>query len=562
MWNLLFLTMKFHTTIRSFSREDTTFLKGAAILLIVLHNYYRWVIPVTGENEFWFDTLSISKSWIFLRSNPLEIFHVFFNFLGHYGVQAFIVISAYGLTLSYQKSHPRYGRFILHRFDKLYPSLILAGIAYIIVILFTSGNLIGMNTLKDLGIQFTLFGNLFPGKAMTISGPWWFYSFIFQFYLVFPLLMWIHRKTGWMGLAGLVILGYLFTILLYNPMNQASLNPYFTFMGHLPELCLGIFLASRDKVKLPWWAILLAIAVLVGGNIYSWIWPFANLAAAVLLVVSIQGLAGMKSRIKGFYSLITAIGGISMYLFAVHGFLRSPFLGLANTLESSVTTLVIGILFVAVASGVAYLLMNTEAAVRGWISSARSSNRSMCRLLTLVILVAGGFSLLFAMEFSRQGKVKQSQEVTLFEGLQDFEAPIPGRWDLLSDSIVKAGAKSLVLDNDRSFSPGFTVYFDSISLEGLYALSADAWLFTSDPATSIHLVMEIWDRQSDTRIVWESEYLKPGTFKTGEWFQITFNYEIPAVFRHPDFYLKVYAWKPSPGTWFMDDLSLTLKARR
>ncbi|MBE0646166.1 MAG: acyltransferase [Bacteroidales bacterium] len=553
--------MKFHFTIRSFSREETTFLKGIAILLIVLHNYYRWVVPVTGENEFWFNALSIYRSWIFLRSNPLEFFHVFFNFLGHYGVQAFIVISAYGLTLSYQKSHPAYGKFVLHRFNRLYPSLILAGISFVVVTLFATGNLIGMNTLKDLGIQFTLFGNLFPGKAMTITGPWWFYSFIFQFYLIFPLLMWIHRKTGGIGLIGLVIAGYLFTILLYQPMNQASLNPYFTFMGHLPELCLGIFLASRDNVKLPWWAFLLALVVLVGGNIYRWLWPFANLAAAVILVVSIQGLIRVKDRMKGFYALISAIGAISMYLFAVHGFLRSPFLGLANSFGNSIASMLIGMLFVAVACGIALLLMHTEAAARGWIASPGKRKQAVSRLVFLVILVVGGFALLFSRDYRKQAETTRLSEVMAFEGLQDFEEPIPGRWDLLSDSIVKSGGKSLTLDNTKAFSPGFIVYLDSINLEGVYELESSAWLYTSDPATSLHLVMEIWDIPSGIQVEWQSEYIKPGSYPTGSWFSRTFRYNIPSEFLRPNYYIKVYAWKPTEGTWYMDDLTMRIKAK-
>jgi len=42
---------------------------------------------------------------------------------------------------------------------------------------------------KDIGLQLTLLANFVPGKAMSACGPWWFYSFIFQFYLVFPLMI-------------------------------------------------------------------------------------------------------------------------------------------------------------------------------------------------------------------------------------------------------------------------------------------------------------------------------------------------------------------------------------
>jgi len=554
--------MKSHFTIRSFSREETTFLKGVAILLIAFHNYYRWIIPVTGENEFWFSPLAINKSWILLRSNPLELFHVFFNFLGHYGVQAFIVISAYGLTLSYEKSRPAYGKYIVHRFDKLYPSLILAGFVFIIFTLFTSGNLIGMNTLKDLGIQFTLFANLVPGKAMTITGPWWFYSFIFQFYLVFPLMIWIQRRTGWMGLLGMVIAGYLFTILLYHPMQQADLNPYMTFMGHLPELCLGIFLASRDRVRIPWWLFLLALVVLVGGNIYRWLWPFANLSVALLLMLSIQGMIRIKTRIKGFYTLVSAVGGISMYLFAVHGILRFPFFNLANALGNSITSLIIGILFIVVASGVAVVMKHTESDLRKWAVVQGSRQRTAFRLLLIILLVVGGFSLLFVRDYRRQIASEQLKEVMAFEGVRDFEKPLPGRYDLLTDTIAYQGLQSLVLDNDRAFSSGFVVDFDSIDLTGVYELETTVWLRTPDPSTSLHLVMELVDKPTGTQVEWQSEYIRPGTYPTFEWFQRKFIYPIPSEFRRPNYFVKIYAWKPSPGTWFLDDMTLKIKAMK
>lgn len=554
--------MKFHFIIRSFTREETSFLKGIAILLIVLHNYYRWVIPTIGENEFWFNALAFNRSWIFLRTNPLELFHVFFNFLGHYGVQAFIVISAYGLTLSFRKSRPAYGMFVLHRFDKLYPSLILAGIGFIIATLFNTGKLTGMNTLKDLGIQFTLFANLVPGKAMTISGPWWFYSFIFQFYLAFPLLMWIHRKSGWIGLAGLVIAGYLFTIFLYQPMKQADLNPYFTFMGHLPELCLGIFLASRDKVKLPWWGFLLALATLAGGNIYQWLWPFANLAAAVILVVTISGLIGIRTRMKGFYSLVSSIGAISMYLFAVHGYLRSPFYDLANILGNSISAIVIGILFVTVACGAAFLVMQTELAARRWISAPGDRKISVARFLVLLLLVAGGFALLFFRYFRQEGDPAKMVEVSAFKGSHDFEKPLTGRSDLFSDTVAYSGGRSLVLENIQSFSPGFVVDFDSLNLEGVYAVESSAWFYTNDAGSTIHLVMDITDKPTGTRVEWQSEFIRPGSYPPGKWFRRTLSYNIPEEFCHPNYLMKVYVWKPSEGKWYMDDLTMKIKARK
>jgi peptidoglycan/LPS O-acetylase OafA/YrhL len=108
-------------TLHSFSKDDSNFIKGIAILIIALHNYFRAVYPTTGENEFWFSNFFIQKFLVIVGSNPLEFVKAFFNFFGHYGVQAFIFISAYGLTISYKKKNPPYQKFIIYRFNKVYP---------------------------------------------------------------------------------------------------------------------------------------------------------------------------------------------------------------------------------------------------------------------------------------------------------------------------------------------------------------------------------------------------------------------------------------------------------
>jgi len=549
-------------TLTSFSREDTNFLKGIAILLIMLHNYFRWINPITGENEFGFSALSIMKSWIFIRANPLEIFHVFFNFLGHYGVQAFIFISAYGLTRSFQTNRPGYGKFILHRFDKLYPSLILGAIVFLIFYLIQEGKLIDKALLADLGIQLTLFGNLVPGKAMAISGPWWFYSFIFQFYLIFPLLYRINRRTGWIGLLGLAIAGYLLTWFLFEPMARVQLNPYMNFTGHLPEISLGIFLAGREKVKLPWWLFLTALVMFAGGNVWKWLWPFANLGVTLVLIVVVQGLIRIKGRMKNLASLISWIGIISMYLFACHGFMRSRFVNLANALESPVVSFLIAILFVAVASGVAYLMMQTEISARGWIVSPARKAARTGRFSLLVLLVMGLFTLLFVQSFRSQGKNQGKQEATAFSATHDFEKSIPGRYDIYSDSMVCSGSKSLVLSPSHTFSPGFIVDFDSIDLSGVYELNSSAMIRTAYPDGKLHLVMEISDKLTGKQIEWQSAYVNSGKYTPGKWFLLTYTFKIPAVYLMSDYRIKVYLWNPGNRDWYADDLKLVLKTRR
>ena len=557
----LFLGMKWSVTINQFSREESRFIKGIAILMIVLHNYYRWVHPITGENEFHFDPDFILRSWIFLRTNPLEIFHVFFNFLGHYGVQAFIVISAYGLTRSWLKNQPSYPRYILHRFDKLYPSLVFAGGVFILYTLIATGSLISTAQWEDLGIQLTLFANLVPGKAMAISGPWWFYSFIFGFYLVFPLMFFLARKSFWMGLLPMVIAGYLFAILLYRPMTSVELNPYMLFLGHMPELCLGLFLALRPQIRLPFWALLLAAFLFVGGNIWSWLWPFANLGVAVLFIAGIQALARKREHFRGLYRLIAGVGTISMYLFACHGFMRSPFINLANALQGPVASLVIGIVFVLFASGIASLMLQTETAVRRWIAEPSMPLRKAGRLVLLVGLVGLAFGFLFFKDYRVMASIPdEGEEIAVYQSEHGFESPIEGRWDLFSETQVFEGNRSLVLNGEHAYSPSLGTDFGTFDLTGIVAYEAEAKLYSTDQNGSIHLVTEVIDKSTGTRLEWLSEFIKPGTYESDQWFDIGFRMHIPAHFRHRNFLFKTYLWVPDGSSWTADRLQVRVMA--
>ncbi len=38
--------------IKTLDKQDTFLIKGIAILSILLHNFFHWIAPFTGENEF------------------------------------------------------------------------------------------------------------------------------------------------------------------------------------------------------------------------------------------------------------------------------------------------------------------------------------------------------------------------------------------------------------------------------------------------------------------------------------------------------------------------------
>ena len=551
-------------TIQGINKEETNFLKGIAILLIAFHNYFRWITPITGENEFSFSSLNAIRSIIFVRSYPLEFFHVFFNFLGHYGVQAFIVISAYGLTLSYRNTQPRYGKFILHRIDKLYPSFLLAAVFFFVFQIIFTGSLITFQTLGDLGIQLSLFSNFIPGKALALCGPWWFYSFIFQFYLAFPLIIWFYSKAGTKALLGLMIIGYLFSWLMYSPMITIGLNPLTMFLGHMPEFCFGILLAVKKEIRIPFWVLIIAFLLFLGGNYFPFLWPFANLGVSVLLIVGILALSKVKEKIKFIYKLVSFIGVISMYIFACHGFLRTPFLNLANTLNSSISSFIIGLIFITFATGVAFLIMILEKQIRESLNENRSRKLKYGKFLILTgsIFVGFGFLLNNANKISVSAN-QPKKEVTAYSVSNNFENSDNTQNGQYSETIFYHGKRSFKMSPPQTFSPDLQIDLGKVgNLDGIYEAEASTMLFTTDSLSSGNLVFEIYDLSSGKRIEWQSTYLDKGKFTLGKWFPCEFRYPLSKAYLSSDFKVKTYLWTTGKGVYYADDLKLELKARR
>ena len=75
--------------------HDTAILKCLAITAIVFHNFFHFVSPAR-ENEFTFDPVRFR---LFLEAvrQPSLATQAVFSFFGHFGVQIFIFLSAYGL---------------------------------------------------------------------------------------------------------------------------------------------------------------------------------------------------------------------------------------------------------------------------------------------------------------------------------------------------------------------------------------------------------------------------------------------------------------------------------
>ncbi len=335
---------------KQLSIEDSSFYKGIGMLLITFHNFFHWVKPGTSENEFGFHASRIVDLWGNLLHSPSDFINLMFSYFGHYGVQIFIFLSGYGLMMAYHKRKIGWTSFVFKRLTKLYPALIISIVILILIRIFQTNELPNHTILNLYLLKLSFLSNFFPRMGLSVNGPWWFYSMIIQLYFVFPFLLWVYKKTKQLGLWLIVLFSYAAIVLFYDSFLVVDLNIYSLFIGHLPEFILGMIMAMHPPKKSSYFLLPLAIIVFALGNFYKSFWYFSFLPLSFILMMGLQPLQKQVKKAKGIYRFILFFGEVSMYTFAIHGFLRAPFVDIANNLNSSTYTVLIAIVFVIIST--------------------------------------------------------------------------------------------------------------------------------------------------------------------------------------------------------------------
>ncbi len=319
--------------IASFSIAQTEILKGVGILIIVLHNFFHNLTPDIRENQFAFHADIFPRFYLTLLDNPFELFRATFSYFGHFGVQIFIFFSAYGLTRKYLDKHIQLGSFLTRRIGKIYASFVICVAVYILLgiakeLLITNEQVLYWDSLLW---KILLISNFIPDQAMMPVGPWWFMPFIFQVYLCYPLLLGMFKKYGDTFLI-IISLASILAKLFLNPyLIKNGLNINFMIFGHLPVLCLGIYFASQDRIRLSYSILALSLAIFILGNFNQSIWGLGDLTFTIL-ALGISMLVINKHPNLPFLTVSLAFyGGISLHLFMVNGFLRSLFHNFAES---------------------------------------------------------------------------------------------------------------------------------------------------------------------------------------------------------------------------------------
>lgn len=294
-----------------------------------------------------------------LGDKPGEFVNILFSYFGHYGVQLFILVSGFGLTMSMMNRPQGWGVFMLNRLKKLYPLLLTGVVFFFFGTIVMEGRWLSAYELKELGYKLIFIHTLLPDSGLSLNGPWWFFGLIFQLYLLFPLLFHCMKKWRWQTFTVVCVFSYGLIFLFREALN---LHHGAILMqnapGHLPEFCLGMLLAFHKDRKIHWAWLVIAVVLFVWGNFAPGLYPFTFLSLCVIAVFVMNKLKGKTIKVKGspikfHHSILNYLGGISMTLFAVHGFFRVPVLKLANTMTGAWGHLASGLLFFLLVWGIA-----------------------------------------------------------------------------------------------------------------------------------------------------------------------------------------------------------------
>jgi peptidoglycan/LPS O-acetylase OafA/YrhL len=357
---------------RHLGRDETDLYKGVGILLIVLHNYFHWVRPSTGENEFNFSRRRTVALLDGLWQQPLESINLLFDYFGHYGVQVFVVLSAYGLARAYPKPAAGWLRYMARRLAKIYPAFLLAVLAHLLFVV-TLWNEHLAWFFKVYALKLSGLSAFVPHMQFSLVGPWWFFSFIVQFYAVFPLLRRVDQRFGTRGLVAVGAGGLAVTTAANPYLLPNGLNLYLTVIGHLPVLCLGLYLARTGLQVIDRRAGLAAGVILALALGLDAAWLFAPIAVTILFLLGLPRLLGLLRRWPPALRFVSYCGAISLPLFAIHGMMRTPFTQFANQQANWLATLLIAAAFLAAALAAAQVLSTVESAGRRWLARARSA---------------------------------------------------------------------------------------------------------------------------------------------------------------------------------------------
>ena len=354
------------------TKVETNVCKGLGILMIVIHNFMHR-FPTPSENEMEFTAGKVYSLFDILFTDPAGIIRALFSYFGHFGVQIFIFLSAYGLMKKYAKDENKllYFKFIVDRVVKIYPMFLLAIVSYFVFMFIFNVIYNGMGfsewfipLSKPLIFKLSLLYNFYPYQGLSIVGPWWFLSFIFQFYLVFPFILMMFKRFGNTSLIVLSLLCITISMLTSGYL-YSNVSVFITVIGHMPVLCLGIYLAQDKPVNLSNWLLAVAILVFTLGNFNEYAFLVSHFFFCIMLLFAFSYILKNINQDGFGFKVSMFFGTISMPLFLVNGFLRTPWESISHDINNEFVTILLCLLFLTISSLYSMFLLQVNNKITG-----------------------------------------------------------------------------------------------------------------------------------------------------------------------------------------------------
>ena len=317
------------------TRADASVIKALAILMIVAHNYFHQVKPFPGENEMAFHAETFWKMVFQIAEHPFDAFHPIASFFGHYGVHIFLFMSGYGLTkkaLGYVQKHGGISwtdlwKVSLNQIAKIV-SLTLVGVSILCLYKYIAwGTLPDAEFFTKYLVFLTFTENLRPGDFGYFVSVWWFMALIVQFYLLFPIIFKGLSRHAYLTLS-IGVVCQLLAVSIYEPLLEQHVLVYATPLGQMLLFMLGGYLAMERRLSR--WIVLPLVVVLPLTFIDPNFFHLSFVAVTVFLMLA-YGL--LRERLIASKTLLW-IGGMSMFIYIVHGDLRWQVIPVVNEAQN------------------------------------------------------------------------------------------------------------------------------------------------------------------------------------------------------------------------------------
>lgn len=296
------------------NKSECSFLKGIAIIFIILHNYCHEFPSAIEANEFQW----IQKNFFILFKDFFHPSYYFisdlFSYWGHYGIVIFLFISGYGLVIKYEKTPTTYYDskfvFIKKHYIKLFNLMIWGFLFNIIANKLCIGYF--FHDKWTIPGQLLFIINLIPNAHIN-PGPYWYLGMTLQLYIIYIIL--ISKRSD-------IPLFFILSICLILQINcEPDGNVIYwmrrNFIGCFLPFSIGIIYARHHiltSMKYAFFIICLLIAVVIVCNFNYYLWLITPL---FIVPMSIR-VTKLCAKCKILFLWVERIGNISSTIFIMH----------------------------------------------------------------------------------------------------------------------------------------------------------------------------------------------------------------------------------------------------